>query len=81
VQTVVRRLIDAFDPLRVVVLGSYAREEAAPESGLDLLVVLLGVEHKRDMAVAVRRKRSDLPVFKDIVVATPEEIEARCEST
>jgi len=81
VQTAVRRLIDAFDPLRVVVFGSYAREEAAPGSDLDLLVVLPEVEHKRDMAVAMRRELSDLPISKDIVVATPEDIETRCEST
>jgi Nucleotidyltransferase domain. len=81
VQEAVRRLVDAFDPLRIVVFGSHAREEMHPSSDLDLLVVLPEVEHKRDAAVAMRRVLSDLPVSKDIVVATPEEIEARCEST
>jgi predicted nucleotidyltransferase len=81
VQDAVRRLVDAFDPLRIVVFGSYAREEMHPSSDLDLLVVLPEVEHKRDAAVAMRRELSDLPVSKDIVVATPEEIEARREST
>jgi len=74
-------LVDAFDPLRIVVFGSYAREEMHPSSDLDLLVVLPEIEHKRDAAVAMRRVLSDLPVSKDIVVATPEEIEARREST
>jgi len=48
---------------------------------LDLLVVLPEIEHKRDAAVDMRRVLSDLPVSKDIVVATPEEIEALREST
>jgi len=81
VQEAVRQLVDAFDPLRIVVFGSYAREEMHPSSDLDLLVVLPEIEHKRDAAVDMRRVLSDLPVSKDIVVATPEEIEARREST
>lgn len=81
VQEAVRRLVDAFDPLRIVVFGSYARGEPHPGSDLDLLVVLPEVDHKRDAAVAMRRELSDLSVSKDIVVATPEEIEARRNST
>jgi Nucleotidyltransferase domain. len=80
VQAAVDRLVEAFDPLRIVVFGSYARGEA-PHSDLDLLVVLPEVEHKRDAAVAMRRVLADLPVSKDVVVATPEEIEARRNST
>jgi predicted nucleotidyltransferase len=81
VQAAVDRLVEAFDPLRIVVFGSYARGETTPHSDLDLLVVLPEVEHKRDAAVAMRRVLSDLPVSKDVVVATPEEIEVRRNST
>jgi predicted nucleotidyltransferase len=81
VQAAVDRLVEAFDPLRIVVFGSYARGETTPHSDLDLLVVLPEVEHKRDAAVAMRRVLSDLPVSKDVVVATPEEIETRRNST
>lgn len=77
VQEAVRRLVDAFDPLRIVVFGSYAREEAQPGSDLDLLVVLPEVDHKRDAAVAMRRELSDLPVSIDVHPTTPEEIERR----
>ena len=81
VQAAVRRLVDAFDPLRIIVFGLYVRDEMHSISDLDLLVILPEVEHKRDAAVAMRRVLSNLPVSKDIVVATPEEIEARREST
>jgi predicted nucleotidyltransferase len=81
VQAAVDRLVEAFDPLRIVVFGSYARGETTPHSDLDFLVVLPEVEHKRDAAVAMRRVLADLPVSKDVIVATPEEIEARRNST
>lgn len=71
VQEAVRRLVNAFDPLRIVAFGSYAREGAALGSDLDLLVVLPEVDHKRDAAVLMRRALSDLPVSKDVVVAPP----------
>lgn len=77
VREAVRRLVDAFDPLRIVVFGSYARGEPHPGSDLDLLVVLPEVEHKRDAAVAMRRTLSDLPVSVDVHPTTPDEIERR----
>jgi uncharacterized protein len=42
-----------------------------------LLVVLPEVANKRQAAVAIRRALADLPVTKDIVVTTPEEIARR----
>jgi predicted nucleotidyltransferase len=77
VQAAVDRLVEAFDPLRIVVFGSYARGETTPHSDLDLLVVLPEVEHKRDAAVAMRRVLSDVPVSIDVHPTTPEEIERR----
>lgn len=81
VQEAVRRLVEAFDPLRIIVFGSYARGDTQSGSDLDLLVVLPQINHKRDAVVAMRRVLSDLPVAKDIIVATPDEIEERRDST
>lgn len=64
-------------PLRIIVFGSYAREETRPGSDLDLLVVLPEVEDKREAAIAMRRVLSGLYVPFDVVVTTPEEIERR----
>jgi predicted nucleotidyltransferase len=77
VREAVRRLVDAFDPLRICVFGSYARGKAHPGSDLDLLVVLPEVENKREAAIAMRRVLSGLRVPFDVVVTTPEEIERR----
>jgi predicted nucleotidyltransferase len=81
VQAAVNRLVEAFDPLRIIVFGSYARGDTDLHSDLDLLVVLPEVDHKRKTAVAMRRVLSDLPVSKDVVVTTPDEIEKRRTST
>ncbi len=81
VDVATRRLVERFDPLRILVFGSYARGQAQPGSDLDLLVVLPAVENKREAAIAMRRVLADLPVPKDVVVTTPEEIARRGTSS
>jgi predicted nucleotidyltransferase len=73
----VRRIARQFDPLRIILFGSWARGEARPDSDIDLLVVLPHVENKRQVTVRIGNALSDLPASKDIVVTTPEEIAAR----
>ena len=77
IQTMADRIIRDFQPLRIILFGSHARGDARPESDVDLLVVLPQVVNKRMAAVAIRRILADLPVCKDIVVTTPEEIARR----
>jgi predicted nucleotidyltransferase len=77
VQTMVERIAARFQPLRIVLFGSRARGEATASSDVDLLVVLPEVANKRHAAVEIRRILGDLPVCKDIVVTTPEEIASR----
>jgi predicted nucleotidyltransferase len=77
VETAVRRLAERFRPLRIVLFGSRARGEATAASDVDLLVVLPAVADKRQAAIAMRRALADLPLAKDIVVTTPEEIARR----
>lgn len=71
---IVRRLVQHFNPVQIVLFGSHARYQADEASDLDLLVVLDKVDHKRETTIAMRRVLSDLPVAKDIVVATSEEV-------
>ena len=75
--TMVDRIVARFRPRRVVLFGSRARGTAVAQSDVDLLVVMDRVADKRQAAVEIRRALSDLPVCKDIIVTTPEEIARR----
>ena len=69
-----RRIVEKFDPLQVILFGSQARGDARADSDVDLLVVFPHVDDNRRMRVDIRRVLSDLPIAKDVIVATPEEL-------
>ncbi len=76
--SVVERIVERFDPVRVILFGSRARGDAGPHSDVDLLVVMPdGIDDERRVTVEIRRLLRDMPAAKDIVVTTPEEIERR----
>ncbi len=77
IQTMVDRIVQRFQPLRVILFGSHARGSAAAESDVDLLVVLPDVTDKRTTTVEIRRALGDLPLSKDVIVTTPDEIARR----
>jgi len=68
------RIVTGFDPLRIILFGSWARGEARSDSDVDLLVVLPDIAHKRKITVDIMRVLNGIPASKDIVVTTPEEI-------
>lgn len=76
-RTVVERLVDGFDPERILLFGSRARGTARPDSDLDVLVVMPSGTRKSETQVAMRRALRDLHASKDILVTTPDEIERR----
>ena len=77
IPVIVDRLVQQFRPLRIILFGSHARGDARPDSDVDLLVVLPEAPDKRRVNVAMLRALRDLPVAKDVVVTTPEEIARR----
>lgn len=72
---VVDRIVSKFHPEKIILFGSWACGEAREDSDLDLLVVPSEVEHERKAAIQIGNSLSNLPVSKDIIVATPEDIE------
>lgn len=69
------RIVREFDPLQIILFGSQARGDADQDSDIDLLVVFAELTDKRKTAVDIGRALSDVPVAKDILVSTPEELE------
>ena len=69
------RIVRNFDPLQIILFGSQARGDADRDSDIDLLVVFAELTDKRKTAIDIDRALSDLPVAKDVIVSTPEELE------
>ena len=77
ISVMVDRIVKGFNPLRVILFGSWARGTANQWSDVDLLVIFPALEDKREMAVNIRLSLSGLSVCKDILVSTPDEIRRR----
>jgi len=72
--SIVRRIVKAAKPERIIIFGSAARGEMGPDSDLDILVVA-ACEHRRNTARKIRRELFGIGVPIDIIVAKPEDIE------
>jgi len=71
------RIVRNFKPVQVILFGSQARGDAAQLSDVDLLVVLPETANRREAAIEIRRVLASIPVAKDILVTTPDEIRQR----
>ncbi len=70
----VQRIVDAFDPIRIVIFGSVARGEAGPDSDLDLFIEMNSDLPPVERAIRVRELLADARWPMDVVVYTPEEV-------
>ena len=73
-QEIIRRVVEAAKPERIILFGSAARGEMGLNSDVDLLVVRSGV-HRRRLAMEIYRRLSGVGCPVDVVVVTPEDIE------
>ena len=74
VQEIVRRIVEAAHPEKIVLFGSAARDEMGPDSDLDFLVIT-ACDHRRNTARKIRRQLVGIGVPIDVIVAKPEDIE------
>lgn len=72
IDEMVERIVREFNPEKIILFGSHARGDAGRWSDVDLLVVMPDGTDQRQSAAAIRRVLADLPVAKDIVIATPD---------
>jgi uncharacterized protein len=70
IKQMVAKIVERFQPEKVILFGSHAREDAGPDSDVDLLVVM-PVSKKRDAVLKIRAALRGFRVPKDIVVTTP----------
>jgi predicted nucleotidyltransferase len=75
IRRVVRRIVDATAPIRIVLFGSHGRGDAGPDSDLDLFIEMNSDAPPRDRRLAIRRLLDDEGYPLDVVVMTPQEKE------
>ncbi len=75
IQEMVCRIVARFHPDRIILFGSHARGSAGPDSDVDLLVVMPVAGSKREQTIEIRKAIAGIGLAKDVVVATPEEVE------
>ena len=73
----VDRIVREFNPEKIILFGSQARGDAREYSDVDLLVVMPDGTDRRETAVAILDLLGDLPVAKDVIVTTPDEVSRR----
>ena len=71
----VRRIVEAVHPLRVVLFGSAARGERGPDGDIDFLIVMPEGVHRRKTAQLLYRSVESGGVPFDVIVATPSDLE------
>lgn len=75
IRVATERIVETFQPEKVILFGSHAKATATAHSDIDLLVVFRALESKRKRTSDIRRTLSDFPISKDIVVATEADVE------
>lgn len=71
---IVGRIVRLVDPVRIILFGSRARGDARDDSDYDILVILDEVEDRRAMRIRIRGALDDLPIAKDVIVATADDV-------
>ena len=75
IRDIVRRIVQAADPERILLFGSAARGAMGPNSDLDLLVIKGGDYDRSAAERDIYRSLRDIKYAKDVVLVTPDEVE------
>jgi predicted nucleotidyltransferase len=75
IDELVQRIVEEVRPLRIILFGSASRGKIGPDSDIDLLVVMPGGVHRRQVAQLLYQKITGLGVPFDILVATPDDLQ------
>lgn len=78
-QEMVQRIVQAVDPERIILFGSYASGQPHTESDLDLLVIMPSDRPRWQRSLPIYDALRGWLIPKDVIVYTPEEVEAWSE--
>jgi len=73
-QEITRRIVEHFDPDKVILFGSHATGWARSDSDVDLLVIMPAQGSAIERAIAVKQVCRPRFVAMDVLVKTPEEV-------
>ena len=71
---VIVRIVKTVNPRRLILFGSWARGERSRDSDVDLLVVMRGPVHRRDLAAMIYRNLHGVPIPVDVIVVTEDDV-------
>jgi predicted nucleotidyltransferase len=74
-QEIIRRIVDAVDPAKIILFGSYAYGTPHNDSDIDILVIMETDRPRHKRPIAINRALAGLLIPKDILVYTPAEID------
>ncbi len=74
---IARKIVERFNPEKIILFGSYAWGKPDKDSDLDLFVIMESTERPIKRAASLRRVLKDRYVPMDILVRTPEELKHR----
>jgi predicted nucleotidyltransferase len=77
---IIRRIVAAAHPEKIILFGSAARGEMGPDSDVDLLIIKRGEFHRGRMTDAIYMSMRGVGQAVDVILVTPEDVERYRES-
>ena len=74
IDRLVKSVVQAVQPLKIILFGSAARGDATADSDVDLLVVMPEGIHRRETARFLYKHLGETGIPVDILVATPDDL-------
>lgn len=74
IEELVRRIVAAVQPKRIILFGSAARGQMHKDSDLDVLVIMPDTVHRRETARQIYRALRRLGAPKDVIVVTESDV-------
>ena len=74
-ETIVKKIVDAVKPVKIILFGSHAYGNPTANSDIDLLIIEDHVISKRKQSAKIWGLLSDIPLGKDILVASQAEFD------